>query len=356
MVANYASVEMFGPRMKQKPKGSLRPWRLFMGLLGVAGPEAESAHSECEASTRLWGAAMQKVLRDPLAHFLVLGLALFALFAWVTRDDASSDDRVIEVDRAALLTHIQYHARAFSPEAASAHLDGMPDSELARLIDAFVREEALYREALSLGMDRTDHVIKHRLVQSIEFITDDLALRTTQVSDDELGTYFEANRERYRIEPTVTFTHVFFNSERRGVEEARDLAEEKLAELNRDRVPFTDAPGHGDRFLYLVNYVERTEDLVGSHFGDEMAGAVFALVADDANWVGPLTSRYGQHLVLLTGRTVERAPELAEVVARVRADAEREAAEKRRDAAIKTLIDTYEVRRGKVRNAPESSG
>ncbi|MDE0441230.1 MAG: peptidylprolyl isomerase [Gammaproteobacteria bacterium] len=293
---------------------------------------------------------MPKALKDPLGHFLVLGLALFALFAWVTRDEASSDDRVINVDRPALLTHIQYHARAFSPDAAAAHLDGMPESELDRLIDSFVREEALYREALSLGMDQTDHVIKHRLVQSIEFITDDLALRTTEVSDDELETYFEANRERYRIEPTVTFTHVFFNSERHGVQEARDLAADKLADLNRNRVPFADAPGHGDRFLYLVNYVERTEDLVASHFGDEMAGAVFALVADDANWVGPLASRYGQHLVLLTGRTVERNPELAEVEARLRADAERETAQMRRDAAIETLVGTYEVRRQVVRS------
>lgn len=298
---------------------------------------------------------MPKALKDPLGHFLVLGLALFALFAWVTKDEASSDGNVIDVDRPALLTHIQYHARAFSPEAAAAHLDGMSDSELDRLIDSFVREEALYREALSLGMDQTDHVIKHRLVQSIEFITDDLALRTTEVSDDELETYFEANRERYRFEPTVTFTHVFFNSERHGVEEARNLAGEKLAELNRDRVPFTDAPGHGDRFLYLVNYVERTEDLVASHFGDEMAGAVFALAADDANWVGPLQSRYGQHLVLLTARTEERNPELAEVEARVRADAERETAQMRRDRAIRTLVDTYEVRRQVVRNVADPS-
>ncbi|MCY3840032.1 MAG: peptidylprolyl isomerase [Gammaproteobacteria bacterium] len=298
---------------------------------------------------------MAKALKDPLGHFLVLGLALFALFAWVTRDEASSDDRVINVDRPALLTHIQYHARAFSPDAAAAHLDGMSDTELDRLVDSFVREEALYREALSLGMDQTDHVIKHRLVQSIEFITDDLALRTTEVSDDELKTYFEANRERYRIEPTVTFTHVFFNGERHGVEEARNLANVKLAELNRDRVPFTDAPGHGDRFLYLVNYVERTEDLVASHFGAEMAGVVFALVADDANWVGPLESRYGQHLVLLTARTEERNPELVEVEARVRADAERETAEMRRDAAIETLVDTYDIRRQVVRSPPDPS-
>ena len=299
---------------------------------------------------------MPTVLKDPLAHFVVLGLALFALFAWVSEDERTGDDRIIEVDRQALLSYIQYHARAFSPQVAAAHLDGMPPSELDRLVDAHVREEALYREALSLGMDRTDHVIKHRLVQSIEFITDDLALRTTRITDDDLETYFEANRERYRIEPTVTFTHVFFNNERHGVQQARDLAEEKREDLNENGVPFTGAPGHGDRFLYLVNYVERTPGLVASHFGDGMADAVFALVPDDARWVGPLESRYGHHLVLLTGKAAGRDPELAEVESRVRTDAEREAAEARRDAAIQALIDTYEVRRQVLRANPDPAG
>ena len=299
---------------------------------------------------------MGKVAKDPLVHFLVLGLALFGLFAWVSEDAVSSDERVIVVDRAALLSHVQYHARAFSAQAAAAHLDGMPESELQRLVDAYVREEVLHREALMLGMDRTDHVIKHRLVQSIEFITDDLALRTTEVSDDELESYFNANRERYRIEPTVTFTHVFFNGERHGRDEARVLAEQKLIELNRNGVPFTDAPGHGDRFLYLVNYVERTPDLVASHFGGEMADAVFALTPDAAHWVGPLESRYGHHLLLVTSRTEERAPELAEVEVRARTDAEREAGEKRRDAAIEALIDTYEVRRDVDRGSADANG
>ena len=299
---------------------------------------------------------MRKVLKDPLVHFLVLGLGLFAVFAWVSEDEASLDDRIIEVDRAALLSYIQYHARAFSAEAAAAHLDGMPESELERLVDAHVREEVLHREALALGMDQTDHVIRHRLVQSIEFITDDLALRTTEVTGDELETYFEANRQRYYVEPTITFTHVFFNNERHGVDEARALAAEKLGQLNRERVPFADAPGHGDRFLYLVNYVERTPDLVASHFGAGMADAVFARVPDDAAWIGPLESRYGHHLVLVTDKTEGRVPELVEVEARVRTDAEREAAEARRDAAIDALIDTYEIRRQAVRAVPVSSG
>lgn len=300
--------------------------------------------------------AMKRLLKDPLGHFLLLGLGLFVLFAWVSNNEPSGDDGVIEVDREALLAYIQYHAQAFSPEAAAAHFDALSDEELERLVDAHVREEALYREALALGMDKTDHVIKHRLVQAIEFITDDLALRTTQVADADVEAYYEANRDRYAIEPTVTFTHVFFNAERHGAEQARALAEDKLAELNRDRVTFAGAPGHGDRFLYFVNYVGRTADLVASHFGDAMAKAVFELEPRPANWTGPLESRYGQHLVLLTAKTEGRLPALDEVRSRVRADAEREAAEARRDAAFARLIDTYDVRLELDRGGSDSSG
>jgi len=299
---------------------------------------------------------MKRALKDPLGHFLLLGLALFALFAWVSKNEPTLDDDVIEVDRDALLAHIQYHARAFSPEAAAAHFDALSEEELERLVDAHVREEALYREALALGMDKTDHVIKHRLVQSIEFITDDLALRTTEVTDEEVEAYYEANRDRYVIEPTVTFTHVYFNAERHGAEAALTLAEDKLAELNHDKVPFAEAPGHGDRFLYLVNYVGRTPDLVASHFGEDMAKAVFELDPEPADWTGPLESRYGRHLVLLTAKTPRRLPSLDEVRSRVQADAEREAAEARRDAAFARLIDTYDVRLRLDHDGSNSSG
>ena len=295
---------------------------------------------------------MLRVLKDPLVHFLLLGLGLFALFAWVARDADSIDEKVIEVDRDALLWHIQDHARAFSPEAATAHLDGLSESEFEKLVAAYVREEALHREALALGMDRTDHVIKHRLVQSMEFITDDLAARSTELTDADVEIYFQANRERYYIEPTVTFTHVFYNAERHGADEARSLAEKKLAELNHGPVPFAEAPGHGDRFLYFVNYVERDAEVVASHLGDAMAQALFELDPDETNWAGPIASRYGQHLVLLTARTEGRFPAIGEVAARVRGDAERDAGQARKDAVVEGLLDTYEVRR-RVQTEPD---
>ena len=288
---------------------------------------------------------MNKILKEPLAHFLVLGLGLFVLFEIVSGDDAADDSKVINVDRASLLTFVQFRMRAFEPKVAEARLDAMSDDELQLLIDDYVREEALHSEALALGMDENDYVIKRRMIQSIEFITNGFVTAATEVSDDDVQAYYESNRQDYYISPYVTFTHVFFDVDRRGLDEAVALATVKLAELNRESVPFSAAPQHGDRFPYFVNYVERDRDFVASHFGVEMAEGVFVLEPSDAIWHGPFRSQYGLHLVKLTHKREGRYPDLAEIYDSVKSDAERASIEERQDEAIQAIVDTYEVRR-----------
>ena len=287
---------------------------------------------------------MKKAMKDPLVHFLLLGLGLFLLFELVVSDEAAYDAKIIDVDREALLTFVQYRLRAFEPQAAAARLDGMSEEELERLIRDYVREEALHREALALGMDKNDYVIKRRMIQSIEFITDDFANVAVEVADEDVRAYFDANRQDYYIEPFVTFTHVFFDAERHGREESRVLATTKLAELNHQRVPFNEGPRHGDRFPFFVNYVERGPQFVASHFGRKMADGVFSHEPSDATWVGPFESEYGAHLVLLTRKSEGRYPDLQEVEASVRDNVQREAIRSIKDEAIQRIVDTYEVR------------
>ena len=110
------------------------------------------------------------ILRDPLLHFLAAGLLIFGLFDVLSPDEADQRDDLILVDRAALLTFVQYRMRAFEPELAAARLDGLSDLERERLIADYVREEALHREALALGMDSGDYIIKRRLIQKVEFL------------------------------------------------------------------------------------------------------------------------------------------------------------------------------------------
>ncbi len=285
------------------------------------------------------------MLRDPLAHFLLLGLGLFLLFEMVASDEAAYDSKVIDVDREALFTFVQYRSRAFQPQAAAARLDGMSEDEVERLVRDYVREEALHREALALGMDKNDYIIKRRMIQSIEFITDDFANVAVDVSDEDVRAYFDANRQGYYIEPFVTFTHVFFDAERRGRDESRALATTRLAELNQQRVPFNEGPRHGDRFAFFVNYVEHDPQFIASHFGMPMAEAVFALEASDSTWAGPFESEYGAHLVMLTRKAEGRYPDLAEVEPSVRDNVQREAIRSIKDEAIQRIVDTYEVRR-----------
>ncbi len=287
----------------------------------------------------------KRLIRDPLIHFLLAGIALFVIFELVSGDEAKYDSKVIRVDRDALLTFVQYRTRAFEPQVAAARLDSMSDDELDRLIADYVREEALHREAIALGMDKNDYIIKRRMIQSVEFVTDGIVSASVELSDEDVRSYYDAHRDDYYVEPYVTFTHVFFDNTRHGGDRASSLANEKLNELNRDRVPFSAAPRHGDRFPFFLNYVERDPRFVASHFGPAMTDRLFALEPNDATWQGPFESEYGLHLVMLTKKVQGRYPELSDIEDAVRDDAERMAVAEQKKEAIQAIVDTYEVRR-----------
>ena len=287
---------------------------------------------------------LKRALKEPLLHFLAAGLALFVLYEAVSPEATSLSEKVIRVDREALLTFIQYRSKAFQPEVAAARLDAMSEAEYRRLIGDYVREEALHREALALGMDANDYIIKRRLIQKVEFLAQGFADAVTTLDSEEVQAYFEVNKVDYYVEASVTFTHVFFDAEKRGEAAARAAAVAELERLNADGVPFANAPRHGDRFPYHVNYVERTPDFVASHFGAGMAREVFSLEADDNVWQGPYHSPYGAHLILVIKNQSGRIPTLEEVRARVVDDARRAQARRRMESALDDILGTYEVR------------
>ena len=287
---------------------------------------------------------MKSFLREPLLHFLAAGLGLFVLFGLVNRDEPDVDPNVITVDREALLTFVQYRIKAFNPKLAEQKLRSLSDDELQRLIDDYVREEVLHREALQLGLDEDDYVIRRRLVQKLEFIAEGFAEASIGIDEAALQRYFDANKADYYVEPFVTFTHVFFETENRPPEQAREEAETKLVELNREGVAFADAPQHGDRFLYHVNYVERTPEYIASHFGLPMAKSVFELEPNEFTWRGPFESPYGMHLVLLTTNEPGRDPEIAELEDRVHEDARRATVRAETETAIADIVESYDVR------------
>ncbi len=299
-----------------------------------------------------------RILKEPLLHFLLIGVVLFVAYDGLNGDTGEIDSREIRVTRDDLLTFIQYRAKAFDKERFNQVLDTMPGHKLQGLIDAYVREEALYREAKALNLDRNDYVARRRLIQQLGFITRGFITTGTKLTEQELHTYFQAHQDNYYQPAEITFTHVFFNHDRHGAGQAKTLAQQTLQQLNAKLVPFHEGLGYGDRFLYDVNYVDKQADEVASHFGEPMQQQVFQLAPDDQLWQGPFSSPYGEHLVMVTRLQPGYAPELAEVQGKVYQDALRDRQEAELDEAVRGIVKGYRVTLAgglQARAAPEQA-
>jgi len=288
---------------------------------------------------------ISNLIKQPLFHFLLIGAAFFLLYHLTVKNNYPDTDlKTVIVDKNSLLKFMQYRSKKFNPREFENKLKNMPQDELNKLMDEYVREEVLYREALALGMDKEDYLIRRRMIQKIEFINEELVNSSQNITEKQARDYFEQNRDSYKIEPNATFTHVYFSNDRHGKENANKLSENELAILNNDNVQFFDSVKHGDRFLYHLNYVERTPEFIESHFGKEMSEEIFKLSPSDSEWSGPFESPYGYHLVMLTNKEDEQYPELYEVYDMVIQELNYKLSNEARENSIKEIIDGYEVK------------
>jgi len=289
---------------------------------------------------------IRRVVTEPLVHFLLVGSLLFAMFGSSGGESREASKRIV-VDDDALVAFLQLRSRTFAPESFEERLDSLPASELGRLIDDFVREEALYREAKALKLDEKDYGARQRIIRQLGFINQGVVSSSIELSEDDLRSYLDRNKQRYHEPPTITFTHVFLGAERSGDSAALQRAKHKLEELNGasngEPVPFHAATAHGDRFLYRQNYVRQEAGEIKSHFGIEMQQQLFSLQPDDRSWRGPFRSSYGYHLVLLTKQTERHLPGFEELRRRLEADAYRERLDEELRRIEISVVKSYSV-------------
>lgn len=234
--------------------------------------------------------------REPLVLFLALGCGLFLLDAIASGARDNTESRFIRVDRDALAEYVQSRARS-SEDGEADPLETMPADDLARLVDDYVREEAMYREAMALGLERKDQLIRLRLVQSLQFMFRNLG-EAGEPQEAELRKFYDQRRTRYATPAIITFSHIFFDEAARGGRAAQQLALQTKAALNARKGALDPAQGWpGDRFAYNLAYADRDEAMIASHFGPEMARQLFLASADEAAWQGPFHSPSGYHLV-----------------------------------------------------------
>jgi hypothetical protein len=266
---------------------------------------------------------MSRLIREPLLHFFVLGALLFFLFAW-TNDDAMQgpNEIVVDAQRVAALTS-QFERVWQRPPT--------PD-ELSGLIDNWVREEVLYREGLALGLDRGDPVLRRRVAQKVEFISEELV--DAQPTDEELRTYFADNADDYRLAPRLTFRQIYFNPAVHGA--ALDATIESALDSARQG----QVTG-GDATLLPSGLDDVSLAEVSRTFGDRFAEALSD--APVGEWTGPVASGYGLHLVLIDDRQQARVPAFDEVRAAVERDFLAKRTREVKDAFYETLRQRYTV-------------
>ena len=211
--------------------------------------------------------------------------------------------------------------------------------ERAGLIDQYVRETIFYREALAMGLDRDDTIIRRRLAQKLEFLSEDL-VATVSPTEAELSAYFAEHMEQYELPALLTMTHVFVDPDKREEQTLAD-AEEIGAELRALQPPTEGAEDLGDPFMLQHYYPERSESELAKLFGAEFARSVFELEPD--RWHGPVLSGYGVHWVFVEQRIPAETPEFAAVRDRVEQDWRDERREKFNDEFYAQLRARYEV-------------
>jgi peptidyl-prolyl cis-trans isomerase C len=255
----------------------------------------------------------RRLVREPLVHFLVLGVALLA----VERRALPAGGREIVVDAAAVRGLAADHERR----------TGLPPTpaEQAALVTRWLEDEALYREALALGLDRGDVIVRRRLVQKMELLTEDLE-PVPAPDDATLAAWLAAHADRYAAPLRVSLEHVFVAGAH--PEAARALGARLAAGA--------DARALGDPFLHGRTFAARTTGELARVFGDGFARAAAALPA--GTWSAPIRSSYGLHLVRVTARDAGGPAALAAVrdaVARDWTAAEREQANRAARARVR---------------------
>ena len=242
---------------------------------------------------------MRALLREPLLHFLFIGALLFLLFEVFDNPAGPQSSRIVITNGQIEFLKARF-AKTWQMQPTI--------NELQELINGHVREEILYREALALGLDKDDSVVRRRMTQKLELMGDDIA-GITVPTDEDLRKYMQEHPENFRIEPRVAFRQIYIDIVKRGIS-ADDEADRLLALLS-DAESKPDPDTLGDNLMipgaYNLLPISEIAKIFGEPFSLEL------VKSKEGQWTGPIQSGYGLHLVLVTEKVEGRFPELAEI-------------------------------------------
>ncbi len=270
---------------------------------------------------------IRRLLREPLLHFALLGAAIFGAYRLIAPPASDASEIVITADRIASIT-AQF----------SASHGGRPpyEEELRAAVDAYVRDEMLYREGLALGLDRDDPVVRNRIRQKADLLSEDAL--TSEPSDRDLEAYLAAHQTEFDIPGRVSFQQIYIDPGRRRGDDLTMVVSTVRQALTRGTQPGM----LGDRTLLPATMTEVLPHDIEAVFGNDFARQLAAIDGD--GWQGPLTTSYGLHLVRITYRGEPTRATLADARDVVTREWSRAQTAKRKEQFYQMLAGRYTVR------------
>ncbi len=269
------------------------------------------------------------LLREPLLHFLVIGAGLFFLFSQINNTQVETDHRIIitqaNLDRLATL----WLKRMGRPPSAQ---------EREQQLEHYIREQVLYREAMTMGLDQDDVIVSRRLAQKMEYLFNDLSF-IPEPSETELVTFLSEHASQFTLPATITFSQIFLDPREHNQEINKDA--EQLLEQLKETKTIVDTINLGDRSLLPYKFTEERQNEINSMFGAAFTNQVFSLPI--SSWQGPVASEYGLHLIYITARTENRLPSLAEIRDRVASEWRSTKQHEANEIFYQSLYQRYEI-------------
>lgn len=281
---------------------------------------------------RSTSSVLRRWLHEPLLHFLVIGLALFAVYRTL-HPDREPDTPANRIELTAddfVQMSVAWLAQGRAPPTPE---------QMRNLVELKVREEVLYREALALGLDKEDAIVKRRLAQKMEFLADNTAA-TAEPGSDEVRAWFKANAQRFALLPRISFRHLYFSRDQRG-ERTQEAAEQALAAIATKPSGWAESASLADPFMFQDRYGDRSFDDIAKQFGPDFARALLKL--QPGSWQGPVESGYGLHLVFVETLLPSRIPDFEEIEQEVAAEWIGEQRAQARRKSYETMRARYEI-------------
>jgi peptidyl-prolyl cis-trans isomerase C len=271
-----------------------------------------------------------KILKEPLFHFLLLGAVIFVVYFMLNpaADNAGNQIRVTQGD---VERFKQVFQKQWQRQPTTEELQG--------LIRAHLKEEVLYREALAMGLEKDDTIVRRRLAQKVEFLITDITV-PTDVDDKELMTFYEKNATRYTRATRLSFRHIYFNPDIRG-ERTMDEANATLHTLQSTNAGMNVPDNYGDRYMLPLQFESAAEDEVARAFGRDFAEQLVQL--EPGRWQGPVRSGYGVHLVYIKQRVASSVYPFNEVRERVKNDYLFDLRQTRNEEVLEKLKARYKI-------------